>query len=46
MCAAQFVAVLINENGVHFYLNGVLLFIAITTMLIVLLRSEAKALGW
>jgi len=46
MCAAQFIAVLITENGVHFYLNGVLLFIAITTMLIVLLRAEARALGW
>jgi hypothetical protein len=46
MCAAQFIAVLITENGVHFYLNGVLLFIAITTMLIVLLKAEAKALGW
>jgi hypothetical protein len=46
MCAAQFIAVLITENGVHFYLNGVLLFIAITTMLIVLVKNEAKALGW
>ena len=46
MCAAQFIAVLITENGVHFYLNGVLLFIAITTMLLVLLKAEAKALGW
>jgi hypothetical protein len=47
MCAAQFIAVLITDNnGIHFYLNGVLLFIAITTMLIVLLRAEARALGW
>lgn len=46
MCAAQFISVLITENGVHFYLNGVILFMAITTMLIVLLRNEAKALGW
>jgi len=46
MCAAQFIAVLVSENGVHFYLNGVLLFIAITTMLLVLLRAEARALGW
>ena len=46
MCAAQFIAVLITEMGVHFYLNGVILFVAITTMLIVLLRAEAKALGW
>jgi hypothetical protein len=46
MCAAQFIAVLITENGVHFYLNGVLLFIAITTMLLLLLRAEARALGW
>jgi hypothetical protein len=46
LCAAQFVAVLVSENGVHFYLNGVLLFIAITTMLLVLLRAEARALGW
>jgi hypothetical protein len=46
MCAAQFIAVLVTENGVHFYLNGVLLFIAITTMLLVLLKAEAKAVGW
>ena len=46
MCAAQFVAVLIADMGIHFYLNGVILFVAITTMLIVLLRAEAKALGW
>jgi hypothetical protein len=46
MCAAQFIAVLITDMGIHFYLNGVLLFIAITTMLIVLLRAEVKALGW
>jgi hypothetical protein len=46
MCAAQFIAVLVTENGVHFYLNGILLFIAITTMLVVLLRAEAKAVGW
>jgi hypothetical protein len=47
MCAAQFIAVLITDNnGIHFYLNGVLLFFAITTMLIVLLRAEARAMGW
>jgi hypothetical protein len=46
MCAAQFIAVLITDMGIHFYLNGVILFVAITTMLIVLLRAEAKALGW
>jgi hypothetical protein len=47
LCAAQFIAVLITDNnGIHFYLNGVLLFIAITTMLLILLRAEAKALGW
>jgi hypothetical protein len=46
MCAAQFIAVLVTENGVHFYLNGVLLFIAITTMLLLLLKAEVKALGW
>jgi len=46
LCAAQFISVLISDMGVHFYLNGVLLFIAITTMLLILLRAEAKALGW
>jgi hypothetical protein len=46
MCAAQFIAVLVTEHGVHFYLNGVILFIAITTMLLVLLKAETKALGW
>jgi hypothetical protein len=46
MCAAQFIAVMITDLAVHFYLNGILLFIAITTMLIVLVKAETKALGW
>jgi hypothetical protein len=46
MCAAQFMPVLNPEYGVHFYMNGVLLFVAITTILLVLLRAEAKSLGW
>jgi hypothetical protein len=46
MCAAQFIAVMVTDLPTHFYLNGVILFITITTMLIVLLRAQAKALGW
>ena len=47
MCAAQYGAVLVlPELPLHFYLNSVLLFAALTAMLLFLVRERALAAGW
>jgi hypothetical protein len=47
MCTAQYGAVLVLPDlPLHFYLNSVLLFAALTVMLFLLVRERALAAGW
>jgi hypothetical protein len=46
MCSAQYLTVLVEDLGVHFYQATALLFAALTTLLILLVRSEVAASGW
>jgi hypothetical protein len=47
MCSAQYGAVMVLPDlALHFYLNSVLLFAALTAMLFFLVRERALAAGW
>ena len=40
MCAAQYFTVLVTDLGLHFYLATALLFAALTTMMLLLVRED------
>jgi hypothetical protein len=46
MCVTQYLTVLIDDLGVHFYQATALLFAALTTLLVLLVRAEVAASGW